>query len=151
MRVEQIENWIFEAVVAAFALAGLIVQWLMGWFAAWFQVLLVVAAACLLFILHRAVARLVVRGYEATSYAVSGLGVEIRRGIWWRHVIDVPRSRVQHIDVAQGPLARRYGIAKLILHTAGTENASVELDGLAQETALGIRDFLLRGGGSDGV
>ena len=91
------------------------------------------------------------RSYEATSYAVSELGLAIRRGIWWKHVIDVPRSRVQHTDVQQGPLARYYGIGKLIVYTAGTQHASVTLDGLEHGRALEMRDYLLKGGEGDDV
>jgi hypothetical protein len=50
---------------------------------------------------------------------------------------------VQHIDVTQGPLQRNYNIAQLILHTAGTMNASVSLTGLSHEKAVEIRDELL--------
>jgi hypothetical protein len=89
--------------------------------------------------------------YANARYTLEDKGIEIRRGVWWRQVIDVPRSRVQHTDVTQGPLMRRYGIARLVIHTAGTENASVDLNGLDQPTALRIRDFLIQGGESDGT
>ena len=91
------------------------------------------------------------KSWRNTTYAVSSLGLEIRKGIWWKHVIDVPRSRIQHTDVAQGPLARSFGIGKLIVYTAGTEHASIELDGLEYGRAIQMRDFLLRGGEDDAV
>jgi membrane protein YdbS with pleckstrin-like domain len=87
--------------------------------------------------------------YRHTSYVVSPMGLEIRRGVIWRRVINLPLSRVQHTDVQQGPVQRRYGIASLVVHTAGTTAASVTLAGLSYETALRIRDFLVREGGSD--
>ena len=89
--------------------------------------------------------------YERTRYRVSPLGIEIRRGVWWRRVINVPRSRVQHTDVAQGPVQRAFGIATLVIYTAGTHNASVSLGGLSHETALAIRDHLIVGGQDDAV
>ena len=91
------------------------------------------------------------REYVRASYTVGEEVIEIRSGVWWRHVTKVPRSRVQHIDVAQGPLQRRYGLATLVIHTAGTEHARVELDGLAHETALALRDHLLPRESSDAV
>jgi membrane protein YdbS with pleckstrin-like domain len=91
------------------------------------------------------------KAYEATTYAISPLGLEIRRGIWWKHMVDVPRARIQHTDVQQGPLARHYGIGKLVVYTAGTEHASVTLDGLEHGRAIQMRDFLLRGGEDDAV
>lgn len=78
-------------------------------------------------------------------------GLEIRRGVWWRREIHLPRSRVQHTDVSQGPLERRFGLATLHVFTAGTENAEVRLGGLAHATATAIRDHLLAGTGDDVV
>ena len=81
--------------------------------------------------------------YRHAGYALGSDMIEICRGVLWRHRYRVPRSRVQHTDVAQGPLERRYGLATLVLHTAGTKHARVELAGLAHETALALRDQLL--------
>lgn len=78
-------------------------------------------------------------------------GLEIRRGVWWRREIHVPRSRIQHTDVSQGPLERRFGLATLHVFTAGTENAEVRLSGLDHATAAAIRDHLLAGTGSDAL
>ena len=92
-----------------------------------------------------------VRAYEHTSFRVDDLGIEIRRGVYWRVVINVPRSRVQHIDVSQGPLERRYGLGTLVIYTAGTVHAKVELEGLEHGRALRIREHLLPSGISDAV
>jgi hypothetical protein len=81
--------------------------------------------------------------YRHTAYAVGADGLEIRRGVFWRVVINVPRSRVQHTDVSQGPLERRFGLGALVVYTAGTDHARIDLGGLAYETALALRDHLL--------
>lgn len=81
--------------------------------------------------------------YQRTKWRFDEQGLYIQQGIWWRKQYAVPRSRVQHIDVTQGPLQRNYNIAQLILHTAGTMNASVSLTGLSHEKAVEIRDELL--------
>jgi len=91
------------------------------------------------------------RAYQHTSYRVDDQGIEIRQGVYWRVVVNVPRSRVQHIDVAQGPVDRRYGLGKLVIYTAGTDHAKVELEGLAHERALRIRAHLLPSGAGDAV
>ena len=70
-------------------------------------------------------------------------GLEIHRGVYWRHQITVPVTRIQHADVSQGPLQRQYGLAKLTLHTAGTQEAAVELSGIAFETATWLRERLM--------
>lgn len=89
--------------------------------------------------------------YRHASYRLDDEGLEIRRGVVWRRIINVPRSRVQHTDVSQGPLERSHGLSTLVVHTAGTEHARVGLPGLSRETALHMRDQLLPHDGRDAV
>ena len=81
--------------------------------------------------------------YRHTRWRLSQHGLEIHRGVWWRHRIVVPRSRIQHSDIEQGPLQRGMRIATLIMHTAGTANSSVKLEGLASKTAERLRNTLV--------
>jgi membrane protein YdbS with pleckstrin-like domain len=81
--------------------------------------------------------------YRHTSYSVDDQGIMIRSGVVWRKVVSVPRSRVQHTDVSQGPIERGLDLATLIIHTAGTQNASIELGGLSKEIAFAVRDYLI--------
>ena len=87
--------------------------------------------------------------YRHASYRVDHRGIEIRRGVYWRDITYVPRSRVQHTDVSQGPLERRFGLGTLVIHTAGTTNAMVTLAGLEHEAARRIRAHLLPGAADD--
>lgn len=80
------------------------------------------------------------RRYRAWGYAEGEDELAIKRGIWTRVRTIVPFGRVQHIDIAQGPLERRFGLATLILHTAGTRGAAVPLPGLLHEEAEAMRD-----------
>jgi len=89
--------------------------------------------------------------YRHTSYRVDNQAMEIRKGVFWRVVINVPRSRVQHTDVSQGPLERRYSLGTLVIYTAGTEHAKVDLAGLEHGVAMRIREHLLPGGSADAV
>lgn len=89
--------------------------------------------------------------YRYASYRVDADGLEFTRGVYFRAVTTVPRTRIQHTDVAQGPLQRRHGLSTLIVHTAGSDNAEVQLPGLPHERALLIRDHLLPTDRSDAV
>ncbi len=80
------------------------------------------------------------RRYRAWGYAEGEDELAIRRGLWVRRRTIVPFGRVQHIDVAQGPIERRFALATLILHTAGTRGAAVPLPGLKQDQAEAMRD-----------
>jgi putative membrane protein len=41
----------------------------------------------------------------------------MRSGRWWRQLVVVPHQRTQSMALHQGPLARRFGVADLVLHT----------------------------------
>jgi membrane protein YdbS with pleckstrin-like domain len=89
--------------------------------------------------------------HRYTSYRVDRDGIEIRKGVLWRSVVNVSRSRIQHTDVSQGPLERNFGLSTLHIFTAGTEHSEVTLAGLEHTRALRIRDHLLTGGEHDAV
>ena len=91
------------------------------------------------------------KAYTYASYRLDDDGLEIRRGVIWRGIVNVPRTRVQHTDVSQGPIERSHGLSTLVVHTAGTEHAMVVLPGLSREDALSLRDQLLPRDGRDAV
>jgi len=72
------------------------------------------------------------------------VGVEIKRGVFWKHRIAIPWARVQHADVSQGPLARQFAIGNLTIHTAGTKHASIDIEGLSHTVAIELRDEVIR-------
>ena len=82
--------------------------------------------------------------YKRLHWRLGDFGLEIHRGVLWRHQISIPVARVQHADVSQGPLQRQFGLGTLIVHTAGTQNSSVELDGLAHDFAVQLRDQIVK-------
>lgn len=83
--------------------------------------------------------------YQNASWRLNDDGLEIRRGVWWRHRIIIPHARMQHSDIEQGPLQRMYSLATLVVNTAGTKHASVQLDGLQFEVAERLRAELTSG------
>ncbi len=80
--------------------------------------------------------------HRHASWRLTSQGLEIKRGIWWKHHIAIPRDRVQHTDVEQGPLMRKYDVAKLVVHTAGTHHSSIALEGLHVADAQKLRSEL---------
>ena len=82
------------------------------------------------------------RRYRSWGYRVEDEELHIRHGLWTRIRTIVPFGRVQHIDVAQGPIERQFGVARLILHTAGTRSSAVGLPGLESAEAERIRDVI---------
>ena len=81
--------------------------------------------------------------WRRTGWRLDEDGLVIRRGVFWRNETLVPRSRVQHVDLGHGPVDRRFGLAGLKVHTAGTRLAAVSLGGLDQAQAEALRDALV--------
>jgi uncharacterized protein len=151
MVVARTSGWIFNAVVMTGGFLALLISWLVTGPTlaglAWRALVWLVLASALAWLAERWPQI----DYRHTSYRVDNLGIEIRRGVFWRAVINVPRSRVQHTDVSQGPLERRFGLGTLVLFTAGTDHAKVTLQGLEYDLALRIRQHLLPSGSDDAV
>ncbi|MCT2557965.1 PH domain-containing protein [Tsuneonella sp. YG55] len=89
-----------------------------------------------------AILRVPLRRHAARGYDLGADRLRVVRGLWFRSDTVVPFGRVQHIDVTQGPLERAWGLATLVVHTAGTHNASVSLPGLAQGDAAAMRETI---------
>jgi uncharacterized protein len=86
------------------------------------------------------IVRAPLRRYRARGYDMGADRLRVVRGLIFHSDTVVPFGRVQHIDVHQGPIERGYGLATLVLHTAGNHNASVSLPGLGHADALAMRE-----------
>lgn len=98
---------------------------------------LLTAAAVL--VLVAAVLVLPARRYQRWGYAMGADQLRVAHGYIFRTDTIVPFVRVQHIDVGQGPIERWFGLAHLVVHTAGTHNSTVTLPGLMRAEAEAMR------------
>jgi uncharacterized membrane protein YdbT with pleckstrin-like domain len=57
--------------------------------------------------------------YDTTWYVLTDRSLRIRRGIWVLHETTISFENVQNVEVRQGPLQRYFGIADVIVQTAG--------------------------------
>lgn len=140
---ERTSNLIFTAVVAIGLIVGAGFLYFSLGFNWLFQIGLGLAALLLLGIGCFALFWPAI-DHRHRSWRLSEVGLEFHHGVWWKHRQAVPWARVQHADVSQGPLERIFGVGTLTVHTAGTSNSSVDLDGLSHERALEVRDEIIR-------
>ena len=82
------------------------------------------------------------RRYRYARWLLDDTGLGYRRGRMWQVETRVPRTRVQHVDLKHGPLERRFGLATLVVHTAGTRDSAVAVAGLDAAEAARLRDRL---------
>jgi uncharacterized protein len=81
--------------------------------------------------------------WRNTFWKLDDEALYVRRGKTWFKQICLPRSRVQHLDFERGPLERRYGLATLIVHTAGSQERALRQSGLLLADAEYLRNVLM--------
>lgn len=143
IKAERIGNTIFTCLVLLGALVWIAIRWwtegvdLFLEILAGASIVVVVLLAAILWSWPKKV-------FQHTHWRATDAGLEIHKGVIWRHKIIVPMSRVQHADVTQGPIQRMFGLGTLVVHTAGTSNASVDLAGIDHQAAIEVRDMIIR-------
>ena len=83
-----------------------------------------------------------VRRHRSVAWRLDEEGFALRRGRMWFRETRVPASRVQHLDLKHGPLERRWKLATLVIHTAGSRMSAVSVSGLDAIDAETLRDRL---------
>ena len=80
------------------------------------------------------------RRFRRWGYAKTEDELHVAHGVLVHIETSVAFHRVQHIDVAQGPIERLCGVWELVLNTSGTLNSQIKLPGLSRATAEALRD-----------
>ncbi|KRE81860.1 PH domain-containing protein [Arthrobacter sp. Soil763] len=76
-------------------------------------------------------------GWRRNGFTATDTALLIRSGRWWRHLVLVPHQRTQSLALQQGPIARRFRVADLVLHTtAGPVAPRLVQAGLDEGRAL---------------
>jgi putative membrane protein len=89
-------------------------------------------------------------GWRRNGFTATDTALLIRSGRWWRQLVVVPHQRTQSMALHQGPLARRFRLVDLVLHTtagpvsprliqAGVDEARVLFDEQSARARLARR------------
>lgn len=57
--------------------------------------------------------------YDTMWYVMTDRSIRIRRGIWVIHETTITFENIQNVTVSQGPVQRLFGIATVVIQTAG--------------------------------
>jgi membrane protein YdbS with pleckstrin-like domain len=140
--VQRIHGAIFTGVLTIGSFVGMMVVWVASGIL-FLGLLLMPIWLALIGLLAWHTQRWPAIAFRHTWYRVDDAGLELLNGVYWRTITNVPRSRIQHTDVSQGPLERRHGLGTLVVYTAGTQHSQVKLYGLEFSIAQRIRTHLL--------
>jgi membrane protein YdbS with pleckstrin-like domain len=82
--------------------------------------------------------------YHYMGYAIREKDITYKSGWLWKSMTTIPFNRVQHCDLRQGIIDRRFGLSKLTIYTAGGQSTDLMIPGLQRETAERLKTFILR-------
>ena len=89
--------------------------------------------------------------YARWGFKMDGELMLTRYGIIFHEERAIPVNRMQHIDLSRGPIERLFGLASLVVFSAGNEGAAFRVPGLAVQRAESLRDEVLAARGDDVV
>jgi uncharacterized protein len=92
---------------------------------------------------------LIRKRFEGEGYALRDYDIIHRHGYFWRIQTTVPFSRVQHVEIGQGPIEKRFGISTIRVFTAGGSNSDLSISGIDPEEAHRIKSFIVHQAGTD--
>lgn len=84
------------------------------------------------------------RSFHTKAYAVREKDVIYRSGWIIQHTRTTPFNRILHSSVTAGPLERKYGIATLVLYTAGPGDTDLRIRGLQEPAAHALKEWITK-------
>jgi membrane protein YdbS with pleckstrin-like domain len=123
----------------------------------WWVSLIIIPPALVIIVVPDIIAYIAIHlKYDTMWYVMTDRSIRIRRGIWIIHEVTITFENVQNLKVQQGPVQRHFGIANLIIETAGAgsshggkhgsttiSNQGV-IEGVSNEVASRLRDHMLQ-------
>jgi uncharacterized protein len=84
----------------------------------------------------------IVKGFNNKAYALRRRDIVYKTGWLWKSMTTTPFNRVQHISIEQGPIERKWNLARLKLYTAGGSTSDLSIPGLDHSTAQELKEFI---------
>ena len=76
------------------------------------------------------------------GYAIRTHDITYRKGWLFRSRTTIPFNRIQHSEINQGPLDRKYNLSSLKIFTAGGAASDLTIPGLLPEEAQRLHEFI---------
>lgn len=137
--------WVIDGIIASIIL--MIIAYLMYHFAekyvSYWPFLLAVVVSFLSIFVHPFIE------YEQWGYCITDEKVEFQHGIYYKKKTIIPISRIQHLNIKQGPIQKIFGLATIEIYTAGNSHsieailmseAEYIVEGLNREVLKVIKD-----------
>lgn len=84
------------------------------------------------------------KSFYRKAYAVRDRDIIYRSGWIVQRTSVCPFNRIQHCTVTSGPFERSCKLSSLSVYTAGTDGSDMKIPGLPADTALALRDLVMK-------
>ncbi len=85
-----------------------------------------------------------IKGFQYKAYALREKDIVYKSGWLWRYTITTPFNRVQHVQIDQGPIERKFNLSRLKVFTAGGGTGDLMIPGIRPETANELKEFIVK-------
>lgn len=82
------------------------------------------------------------RSWKAWQYGITDTELILTWGVIWRTLRVIPRYGIQHIDINEGPIDRRFGLVQIVIFAAGSVGVVATIPGLTRTEAEELRKYL---------
>ena len=84
------------------------------------------------------------KSFSTKAFAIREKDVIYRNGWIIQSTHTCPFNRIQHSAVTIGPLEKRFGLASLVLYTAGSNEADLRIRGLQEASAWTLKEWITK-------
>lgn len=81
-------------------------------------------------------------GFSRRKYILRTKDVTYKSGVLIKTITTVPFTRIQHVEINEGPISRLFKLAALNVFTAGDSSNDLVIKGIKKEEALQIKEFI---------
>jgi len=80
--------------------------------------------------------------FSRKKYLVHGTYLSYKKGLLVSQMTVIPFSRIQHIEIDEGPFERYFKLSTLSIYTAGDSGKDLKISGLKKEKAQEIKELI---------
>lgn len=80
--------------------------------------------------------------FPKRMYALRQKDISYKSGLFFRKLTTVPFSRIQHVELDEGPISRLFNLSSISVYTAGDSSDDLEIKGISKDIALQLKEFI---------
>ena len=85
--------------------------------------------------------------FQIQGFAIRERDLTYRSGVFFRSTTVIPYNRIQHAEVKQGPIERRFNLQRLEIYSAGGDGSDLYIPGLPGNRADQLKDYIIEKAG----